>query len=192
MPGSAVHPTVSTPRRRGTSPDMPRVVRVELPIDREAALPAPEPRRGAAVAPSPAVAQGARSLKILLVEDNPDIREFLALVLNRRGHEVTTAESLSKARAAAAERDFHLLISDIELPDGTGLELMRELGGGRTVAGIALSGFGSKEDVEMSRRAGFAAHLTKPLDVRKLEATIARLGLARAACPLPAGVAAAD
>ena len=61
------------------------------------------------------------------MEDNQDTLRFLALVLGRRGHEVREAANLAEARAEAAAGEFDLLLSDIELPDGTGLELMREL-----------------------------------------------------------------
>jgi DNA-binding response OmpR family regulator len=112
---------------------------------------------------------------LLVLEDNRDTRQFLSLVLSRSGHEVRTAASLSEARAELAARDFDLLISDVELPDGTGLELMRELTT-RGVRGIAMSGFGSEEDFRQSRESGFAAHLTKPIDITRLEAAIQQLG----------------
>ena len=70
--------------------------------------------------------------------------------------------------------DLDLLISDIELPDGTGLELMREIGDQQKLPGIAMSGFGSEEDMRFSREAGFAVHLTKPVDLTRLEAAIAQ------------------
>ncbi len=70
---------------------------------------------------------------------------------------------------------FDLLISDIELPDGTGLELIHGLGGGRTLPGIAISGFGSEEDLQQSAGAGFAEHLTKPIDLNRLESAIRRV-----------------
>ena len=72
--------------------------------------------------------------------------------------------------------DLDLVISDIELPDGSGLELMREIGGDDGVPGIAMSGFGSEEDVRLSREAGFAVHLTKPIDIARLEAAIQQFG----------------
>lgn len=111
-------------------------------------------------------------LKILLVEDQLDTLQFLAMVLRLRGHEVVEAASLTGARAAANGSAFDLLISDIELPDGTGLELMRELRDTGAWSGIAMSGYGSQEDVGQSRAAGFAAHLTKPVDLATLEAVI--------------------
>ena len=78
---------------------------------------------------------------------------------------------MAEARANVAA-DLDLLISDIELPDGTGLELMREIGDEQNLPGIAMSGFGSEEDVRFSREAGFAVHLTKPIDLARLEAAI--------------------
>jgi signal transduction histidine kinase len=114
-------------------------------------------------------------LKILLVEDNEPILRTLAWILTRNRHEVRAVADLSSARKAVAEEDFDLVISDIELVDGTGLELMRELSSHCSVPGIALSGFGSDDDIRLSREAGFAVHLTKPIDVRTLEATIARV-----------------
>jgi DNA-binding response OmpR family regulator len=113
-------------------------------------------------------------LRILLVEDNQDTLRYIAVVLRARGHEVTTAGRLSDARRAAEGRDLDLILSDIELPDGTGLELMRELRG-RGVPGVAMSGYGSEEDVRASRGAGFAEHLAKPVDIAKLEAAIQRV-----------------
>jgi DNA-binding response OmpR family regulator len=108
------------------------------------------------------------------VEDNKDTLRHIALVLEARGHAVTTAERLSDALAAAAGRDLDLVISDIELPDGTGLDLMRRLVG-RGVPGVAMSGYGSEEDLRASREAGFSEHLTKPVDVAALEAAIRRV-----------------
>ena len=113
-----------------------------------------------------------RTLRILLVDDNPDTRRYLAEVLNRRGHEVRSAESMADAFKVSEGVDVNLLLSDIELPDGTGLQLIRKLRETRPIVGIALSGFGSSDDIEMSRSAGFAAHLMKPVDLRALEEAI--------------------
>ena len=92
-------------------------------------------------------------------------------------------DRLSAALAAAREAQFDLLISDIELPDGTGLELIHGLGGGRTLPGIAISGFGSEEDLQQSAGAGFAEHLTKPIDLNRLESAIRRVTSASAIRP---------
>ncbi len=130
---------------------------------------APAPLPGPPVPLPPSAPEPLRSLRLLLVEDNQDTLRYLALILGQRGHEVRTASSLEAARSALAEEEFDLLISDIELPDGSGLELMREV---RDLPGIALSGFGSEDDLNLSESAGFATHLTKPIDMRKLEEVI--------------------
>jgi PAS domain S-box-containing protein len=113
-----------------------------------------------------------QQLTILLVEDNTDTLNYLSQMLAKRGHEVRTADSLASALHVASEREFDLLISDIELPDGNGRELMWTLRSRRAVSGIALSGFGSSEDIALSRSAGFAEHLTKPVEFRRLEEVI--------------------
>jgi PAS domain S-box-containing protein len=124
----------------------------------------------------PDVALGQPSLRILLVDDNADTVRYLATVLRRRGHEVVTADCVAAARAAfdQATAPFDLLLSDIELPDGDGLYLMRELRAQGLIRGIAMSGFGAEEDRRQSREAGFFDHLTKPVDMSRLEAVILR------------------
>ncbi len=118
---------------------------------------------------------GRSGLNVLLVEDNQETLRDLTLMLKKRNYNVVPADSLAAARAAAGQAEFDLLISDIELPDGTGLELIHGMGGGRKVPGIAMSGFGSEEDVQQSAGAGFAEHLTKPIDLNRLESAIRRV-----------------
>ena len=115
---------------------------------------------------------GGSGLNVLLVEDNQDTLRYLTMILQKRNYNVVPVDRVSAALAAAAEAKFDLLISDIELPDGTGLELIHGLGGGRTLPGIAISGFGSEEDRGQSAGAGFAEHLTKPIDLTRLESAI--------------------
>jgi CheY-like chemotaxis protein len=74
---------------------------------------------------------------------------------------------------AARSGSFDLLISDMGLPDGTGVELMDRLNGIGAMRGIAISGFGMYGDVEKSLAAGFAMHLIKPVQFQKLEEAIA-------------------
>ena len=87
-------------------------------------------------------------LNVLLVEDNHDTLRDLTWILEKRNYNVVPVDRLSAALAAASHEQFDLLISDIQLPDGTGLELIHGLGGGRTLPGIAISGFGSEEDLQ--------------------------------------------
>jgi CheY-like chemotaxis protein len=93
----------------------------------------------------------------------------MADILRERGHRVIVAGSLAAALAAADEGSgIDLVVSDLGLPDGSGLTLMRELKDRYGLAGIAVSGYGTEEDRRQSADAGFAAHLTKPITVDRL------------------------
>jgi DNA-binding response OmpR family regulator len=115
-----------------------------------------------------------KKLSILLVEDHPDTSAALAALLKGFGWKVRVAETVADAIAAADAELFDLLISDIGLPDGNGLDLMKQLRAKRPVRGICLSGFGMEEDVRNSRDAGFLEHLTKPVNVAQLRKAIDR------------------
>ena len=145
--------------------------------------------RGSAPAESSAASTGAapRRLKILLVDDNADTLAFLSTMLERRGHDVSTASDKARGLRLATEGDWDLLISDIELPDGNGLELMESIRSRKPIPGIALSGFGSSGDIEQSLAAGFAVHLTKPIDFRRLERVIEQIAAGTAAESLVSG-----
>jgi len=106
-------------------------------------------------------------LRILVVEDHADTAEAMRLVLARYGYDVRVAHTLEEARRAAGD-PFDVLVSDVQLPDGSGLDLMRGLTAEHTVKGIAMSGFGSPKDVSRSLEAGFHLHLTKPVDVHRM------------------------
>jgi CheY-like chemotaxis protein len=113
----------------------------------------------------------ADALKILLVEDHEDTLRLMARLLRHLGYTVETAACLDDARTRAQHHPFELLISDLGLPDGSGTELMRELRP-TGLKGIALTGFDSSEDVAQVMQAGFDSHLTKPVDLEKLQAAI--------------------
>lgn len=115
--------------------------------------------------------------RVLLVEDHEDTAEILRKLLADRGHEVRTASSVAECLIVAKEYEFDILLSDIGLPDGTGTELLGRLksSAGRTIPAIAMSGFGMENDRERSREAGFAEHLTKPVDFAALQKAISRL-----------------
>ncbi len=120
--------------------------------------------------PEPGREQGARH--ILLVDDHLDTSMVMKLLLERQGYRVTTADSVASALALADREPFDLLVSDIGLPDGTGLDIMRELRSRQGIRGIALSGFGMEDDVRKSRDAGFADHLIKPVSFKALALAI--------------------
>ena len=103
----------------------------------------------------------------------------MARLLRGLGHEVTTAGTIAQALHAERAGEHELIISDIGLPDGSGLDLMRRL---RPLPGIALTGYGMEEDVRKTREAGFLGHLTKPVDYQKLDAVIRQVASNAVAC----------
>ena len=106
--------------------------------------------------------------RLLLVEDNQATLEVLGRILRKQGHDVVTASTVEAARDFAANQEFDLVISDIGLPDGNGIDLMNELTRDYGLRGIALSGYGMDEDLARTKNAGFIAHLVKPVDVDRL------------------------
>jgi signal transduction histidine kinase len=115
-----------------------------------------------------------QGLKILLVDDHQDTCAALEKLLVRRGHLVAATHNVRSAMEAAMRNKFDLLISDIALPDGSGMDLMMQLRAVSNVPGIAISGFGSNGDIERSLQAGFSEHLIKPIKLENLEAAIER------------------
>lgn len=115
-------------------------------------------------------ARGQRS--ILLVEDHAATRLALERLLIRRNYRVHMAGTVAEARAIADDMPVDVLISDVGLPDGNGYELMEEIGARYNLRGIALTGYGMEQDLERSRRAGFRAHLIKPIRAQELDAAL--------------------
>ena len=112
--------------------------------------------------------------RILLVEDHRDTAIVVQLILEQRGFEVLSAASCAAAWAIASESSIDLLICDIALPDGSGIDLIRRLQLERSLPAIAVSGFGTTDDVKRSLDAGFAEHLTKPFGMHRLIAAVER------------------
>jgi len=137
--------------------------RLTLPA---ASIPATAPKT-----PAQAAEARAKKLRILLVEDHEDTARAMTWLLKRHGHEVRVAGSVRHALTEADRGEIDLLISDIGLPDGTGLDVIRQLPK-RGIPAIALTGFGMENDVAASLEAGFTEHLTKPVNFQKLEAVI--------------------
>jgi len=139
-----------------------------------------EAREQAASRPPASVrahAAGRPELRILLVEDHADTREALSELLRLSGHHVEAAGSVAGALAACEGGRFDLIISDLGLPDGSGLDLMRQILARCPdgVKGICLTGYGMEEDLRRSEEAGFLAHLTKPVSLQELEAVMSRV-----------------
>ncbi len=100
---------------------------------------------------------------VLLVEDHDDTASVLARALRRRGLSVRIAGSVQGGAMLFEREQFDLVISDIGLPDGSGVDLLERISQIRRVPAIALSGYGMEHDVDRSREAGFIEHLTKPV-----------------------------
>lgn len=111
------------------------------------------------------------SKKILVIEDEPDIRKTLEYNLERENFIVTTASSLSDAKEHLAKDNFSLLILDLMLPDGSGLDLCRELKSNSTIESPLILILTAKDD-EVDRVVGFELgaddYVTKPFSVREL------------------------
>jgi signal transduction histidine kinase len=117
----------------------------------------------------------ASNRRVLVVDDHYDTCLGMKRMLERRGYQITVAHSAEQAVEKVRTQEFDLLISDIGLPDRSGYDLMREVRSNKPLPGIALSGFGSEQDVNQAREAGFAEHLTKPINFERLEKTIQSL-----------------
>ena len=152
---------------------------VELPLDRSAATPtaAGEAAVDDARDPSAHVLAGVR---VLLVDDEPDARELLAVVLERFGASVTVVASARDALAALDRALPDVIVSDIAMPDEDGRALLRAVrarpaaSGGRVPA-LALSAYARGEDRAEALAAGFEEHLSKPVKIEVLVRALAAL-----------------
>jgi len=112
---------------------------------------------------------------LLVVDDHQDTCIGMKMLLERRGYRITLAHTADQALEKAQAEKFDLLISDIGLPDRSGYELMEELRANNSLPGIALSGFGTENDITKARAAGFSEHLTKPINFDRLDEAIRSL-----------------
>jgi two-component system, NtrC family, response regulator PilR len=112
--------------------------------------------------------------RILVVDDEPDLRTLYELTLLREGFRVDTAESLTQAFACLHENRFDLVITDMRLPDGLGLELIRYIRTQqRRERCVVITAYGSAENAVESLKAGAFDYLTKPVDLKQFRAVIA-------------------
>jgi len=127
---------------------------------------------------------------LLVVDDEPDLRTLYELTLVREGYTVDTAGSVDEAWALLCERGFSAVITDMRLPDGTGLELLQRLEeGGRSEKAIVITAYGSAQGAVEALKSGAYDYLTKPVDLRQFRAVVAS-ALGRAT-PAPKAAAAA-
>ena len=143
---------------------------VQLPLSERTLAPS-----GGTVLPVRSVV---RPLRILLVEDNEPTRSVLARLLRKDGHLVQAVGSCAEAfRAAHTQPDgepFQALVCDLGLPDGNGIDIVLRLKiETPNIAAVALSGFGTDDDIRRSREAGFHEHLVKPASIQDLRRALA-------------------
>jgi CheY-like chemotaxis protein len=121
-------------------------------------------------------------VRVLVVEDDVDSSEMLEMFLSQFGYTVGTAPSLAAGIARLGER-WDVVLSDLGLPDGSGLEIARRA---RLLPHppqrlIALTGYGSGDDIRATREAGFDDHVVKPIDLDRLLLTLGGIAAQRQA-----------
>jgi two-component system, chemotaxis family, CheB/CheR fusion protein len=118
-------------------------------------------------------------LRVLLVDDDASARDVFAITLQSFGAEVRSAESASEAFAIINEFVPNVLVSDIAMPGEDGYSLIGKIRSQKSKVGqvpaIALTAYAGREDVQRAHRAGFQAHLAKPVDAKSLAMVVARL-----------------
>jgi PAS domain S-box-containing protein len=122
--------------------------------------------------PGPAVKR-----RVLIVDDNVDAADSLAMLLKSDGHEAETAYTASTALEAVERVRPEIVLLDVGLPQTDGYEIARRLRASNTVPGmrlVALTGYGREEDRERARAAGFDDHLLKPADMAALQELLGR------------------
>jgi PAS domain S-box-containing protein len=119
-----------------------------------------------------------KSYRLLVVEDHEPTLAVLTRLLRSQGHDVMTASTVKDALNLASEHTFDFVISDLGLPDGSGIDLMMQLSNDYGLRGIALTGYGMAEDLAKTERAGFLAHLVKPINFDQLHRVLERVQLA--------------
>jgi two-component system CheB/CheR fusion protein len=121
-------------------------------------------------------------LRVLLVDDSLDTILALGMLIRLSGAIVSTASSGAEALSVLSASPFDVLVSDVSMPDMSGLDLMRAVRGlpaGRELVAVACSGFSRQLDAQRALAAGFDAQLPKPLSLGDLESTVGRLLAAR-------------
>jgi PAS domain S-box-containing protein len=117
-----------------------------------------------------------KSLRILLVEDHGDTRQTLSRLLTHFGHEISVADNTQSALAIVQSQKFDVVLSDIGLPDGTGYEVISQVKRKQPIKAVAITGFGTDEDVRRGKEAGFDFHLVKPIDFHELRTVLDQVG----------------
>ncbi|MDQ1812591.1 sigma-54 dependent transcriptional regulator [Massilia sp. CCM 9210] len=135
------------------------------------------------------------SPRVLVVDDEADLRELLEITLVRMGLDVDSAETLREARAFLAQNDYGLILTDMRLPDGLGLELVQEVNASNKSTPIAVvTAYGSAENAVVALKAGAFDYVSKPVvldDLRVMVQSALRLSApaTQSGSPAAAGTA---
>ena len=117
-----------------------------------------------------------KNLRILVVEDHGDTLQALSRLLTHFGHEISVAEGAQSAQEIIDSKEFDVVLCDIALPDGNGYDLIAEAKRKRPVKAVAITGFGTVEDIRRGKEAGFDFHLVKPADFHELRTVLGAIG----------------
>lgn len=116
----------------------------------------------------------AKAARVLIVDDEPDLRTLYELSLLRQGYLVESAGNLAEAEALLARQGFEVVITDMRLPDGLGLDLLQQLARSRRGERcIVMTAYGSAENAVESLKAGAFDYLTKPVDLKQFRTVVA-------------------
>ena len=116
----------------------------------------------------------AQTARILVIDDEPDLRTLYELTLLREGYRVEAAGDLAQARQLLADHPFDAVITDMRLPDGLGLELLRDMvTQQRTERCVVITAHGSAENAVEALKAGAFDYLTKPVDLKQFRSVVA-------------------
>jgi two-component system response regulator PilR (NtrC family) len=114
------------------------------------------------------------TFSLLVVDDEPDLRTLYELTLLREGYDVDSAGSVEEAWSRLGERSYNAVITDMRLPDGNGLDLLRRLDAAqRAEKTIVITAYGSAENAVEALKAGAFDYLTKPVDLRQFRSVVA-------------------
>ena len=126
---------------------------------------------------------------VLVVDDEPDLLTLYELTLLREGHEVETASTVAEAWEALQGKVYKLVITDMRLPDGTGMDLLKRLEAARRPERtIVITAYGSTENAVEALKVGAFDYLTKPVDLKQFRTVVAG-AMGQAATPLRSAVA---
>jgi two-component system, NtrC family, response regulator PilR len=117
----------------------------------------------------------ARKPAVLVIDDEPDLRTLYELSLTREGYEVETADTVAQSLSLLAQRSFQAIVSDMQLPDGLGLEVLRFLSRSqRSERCVVITAHGSAENAVEALKAGAFDYLTKPVDLKQFRSVVAQ------------------